>query len=379
MREETFISQDDTQGFSVRKYAFDFLNRIREALFYPVFSHSIRKDPLPLEDAVAKPIIQTEGVAGKRRLMPGRAFWGKLIRALFIRLLAAPLLILFCIALVVWTAIKPAPGMAQLSPDVLGLYYEPVVFRSADGTLLKGWFIPSLDVDEIVAEGDKALRKKRPAVILCHDYGANREQLLPLSASLHHNGYDVLLFDFRATGESGGKRRSFGLYERDDVLAAIGYLKKRSTIDPQRIALIGEGLGAAAALSAATVDSGIHSLILADLDSSLYTAAERKLSGSDLIKHLCASAFVWGCETYFHLGERQLSMEYLASQLQQHQSMLLVYRPKNPYLTQSASEIVKSSNAPAQLLSVPSTKACLLTDTQSVSPLLLDFLQRSIP
>jgi pimeloyl-ACP methyl ester carboxylesterase len=84
---------------------------------------------------------------------------------------------------------------------------------------------------------------------------------------------NILMFDFRAFGESGGCFSSIGYYESRDVRAAVEYVKN---VIPQEerspLLLLGISMGAAAVLKAATEnDEGIHGLIV---DSPYASLAE---------------------------------------------------------------------------------------------------------
>ncbi len=110
---------------------------------------------------------------------------------------------------------------------------EAVGFTASDGVPLKGWWWPGRDPGR--------------AVVLLHGLRADRMQMLPRAKWLHESGYSVLLFDFRGCGESGGSA-TLGYRERLDVEAALAYLRDGQGV--RDTALIGQSLGAAAALMA---------------------------------------------------------------------------------------------------------------------------------
>ncbi|MFH1549721.1 MAG: alpha/beta fold hydrolase [Planctomycetota bacterium] len=115
---------------------------------------------------------------------------------------------------------------------------------------LHGWFLPA----------DKAkAHPSKPCVLLCHGLGGNISQMLPRVNSLHENGCDVLAFDFRGHGESGGVFASLGYFEMRDVIAAIDYLRDERGI--QRVALYGFSMGAVAALLAAAHDGRVAAVV----------------------------------------------------------------------------------------------------------------------
>src|SRR5437867_3336734 len=46
-------------------------------------------------------------------------------------------------ALLAWAIIRPKRGKLVATPAVYGMRFEPIEFRSADGTRISGWYIPA--------------------------------------------------------------------------------------------------------------------------------------------------------------------------------------------------------------------------------------------
>lgn len=63
-------------------------------------------------------------------------------------------------------------------------------------------------------------------------------------------GVAALRFNFRGVGESGGSYGGGGP-EKDDVIAALGYMRTRPEIDPSKVALAGYSFGSMVAVAAA--------------------------------------------------------------------------------------------------------------------------------
>ncbi|MFA6908685.1 MAG: alpha/beta hydrolase [Patescibacteria group bacterium] len=126
----------------------------------------------------------------------------------------------------------------ELRPDELKKYDlkgESVSFFSKDGLKLAGIFF----------------RGTSPAtVILLHGFSRSKEQLLPQAAFLHKAGFSILLFDFRASGESEGAYITFGQKEQHDLEGALRYLRTRSDVDMRRLGVFGFSMGGAVALLA---------------------------------------------------------------------------------------------------------------------------------
>ncbi len=152
----------------------------------------------------------------------------------------------------------PEAHLLDWSPEAL----EDVGFASSDGTALRGWFL--------AAEGASDM------VIVCHGYGGNRYQVHDMSLALWRRGHNVLSFDFRASGESGGRRSSFGFREADDVVGALEYALTRPEVDPSRIGVVGFSMGATAALLATARDERLR-CVVAD---SAYPSLKAVLGGA---------------------------------------------------------------------------------------------------
>jgi uncharacterized protein len=118
---------------------------------------------------------------------------------------------------------------------------EEVTFTSAqDNMHISGWFF-----------GDASATAPGPAVVLCNGIRTGRRECLPMALRFRAAGYNVLCFDFRAHGQSGGHFISVGHHETNDVLGAVEYLKQRPDVDPTRIGVVGFSMGAVASIQAA--------------------------------------------------------------------------------------------------------------------------------
>jgi pimeloyl-ACP methyl ester carboxylesterase len=188
----------------------------------------------------------------------------RFIRGLFYRALFAPLVIVILAAALVYTGTHPPKPPQAIDPMSQGIYYDPVNYTSDDGTPLEGWLIPTLDEKVVIEQRDELIRKKRPAVVLVHDFGATRTQMLPLVRPIHNAGYVVLVVSLRGSANAGpgAVGSTFGLRESVDLEGAIDMLRRRPDIDPARIILLGYGTGANAALLAAEEDGNVAGLIL---------------------------------------------------------------------------------------------------------------------
>jgi pimeloyl-ACP methyl ester carboxylesterase len=189
----------------------------------------------------------------------------RFIRGIAYRVAFAPVFIAGVTCLIVYTATHPnSPYTVDQTPSTLDVYYEPVTFLSSDGVSLDGLLFPALEAKHVVADKEKALRKRSPAVVLVHDFGATRRQMLPLVRPLHDAGFVVLAMNTRGNGASGAVGQTYGLNEALDVKAGVEMLRRRTFVDPSRISVLGYGTGASAALLTAKRDSAIRALVLGD-------------------------------------------------------------------------------------------------------------------
>lgn len=168
-----------------------------------------------------------------------------------------------------WSLTHPARRAVDDSPARLAIPFDTVEFAAdEDGVTLRGWFIPAGTSDR--------------TVILAHGYGGNRLEKtvksLDLAQKLNAAGFNVLLFDFRGAGLSGGNMTSFGYYEARDVLGAVSYLRRNRADRARHIGIMGFSMGAVAALEAAGRDPALEAVIMDSPYADLPRYLSRNLS-----------------------------------------------------------------------------------------------------
>ncbi len=128
----------------------------------------------------------------------------------------------------------PSPNL-PLDPARLGLAYRDVTIETSDGVHLQGWFLPSRG-------------PQRGTVLFFHGNAQNIGAHLPNVAWLPDQGFSVLLFDYRGFGRSQGKPTLEGVGL--DGEAALRQVFGLAGVDPDRVVVFGQSLGAAIAISA---------------------------------------------------------------------------------------------------------------------------------
>jgi pimeloyl-ACP methyl ester carboxylesterase len=138
---------------------------------------------------------------------------------------------------------KPLEG----TPADVGLRYREVGFSSGDGLSLRAWWI----------EGAGPSR----AAVLVHGWGGDRSELHVLETALVYKraGFNVLIIDLRAHGESEGERVTVGHQEVRDVRGALSWLEERG-YEPEDVVLHGWSMGGAAVVQAAA-GSGVAAVV----------------------------------------------------------------------------------------------------------------------
>src|SRR5438874_2791992 len=135
-------------------------------------------------------------------------------------------------------------------PRQHNLAYTAAAFTSEDGVPLAGWWIDAAKLPRGI-DVDLAEDWGKRTVVLCHGIGSAKERELDLAKYLVERGYNVLVFDFRGHGESGGNFISFGVRERFDVMAAIAWAKAKHPTQAEHLFGMGSNCGAAALVGAA--------------------------------------------------------------------------------------------------------------------------------
>jgi len=152
------------------------------------------------------------------------------------------------------------------TPATWGFKFEAIDFKSADGTPLHGWFIP--------ARAESA----RATVVFSHGNAGAIGHHLGFVMWLAEAGYNVLMYDYRGFGKSGGTVDRRGMV--DDVKAAFACARKRSDVNSRRLVSYGHSLGGAksvTALGEAPV-SGLRAVVIDGAFAS-YQAMARVIGG----------------------------------------------------------------------------------------------------
>jgi fermentation-respiration switch protein FrsA (DUF1100 family) len=201
---------------------------------------------------------------------------------------------------------------------------ENVWFTTADGIRLHGWFFEA---------------QTKPAVasiLYFHGNGRNISDVGWVGERFAVRGFNVLLFDYRGYGESGGEPKDeTGLYADGD--AALRYVLNDRSVSPERVVLYGQSLGTA---------------VVADLASRQSCGAIILESGLSSASDMASTSFPWLPRWLHFLARNRFeSARKLASV---RSPILITHGDPDPVIpTDEARVLFAAANHPKKLLTFP--------------------------
>ncbi|KAI0485709.1 DltD domain-containing protein [Xylaria cf. heliscus] len=130
-------------------------------------------------------------------------------------------------------------------------HHRLIECRMVDGTLISG-FLYTVD-------------GPAPAIIMSHGFNCVKEMTLPDTAeSFHSRGFNVLLYDARSVGASGGHPRNLinPLQMAEDLSDIYTYVAGLPNVDPNQIVLWGMSLGAVVTATCAAIDRRAKAIVM---------------------------------------------------------------------------------------------------------------------
>lgn len=184
----------------------------------------------------------------------------QLVSVMVLKLLAYGVLIPFL--LVTFAVHRPKLIPRSLTSPEAALV-ETVDFPARDGLRLSGVFL--------------SVPKASGTVIVCHGVGANHADIKELFLRLNGVGFQILAFDFRGHGNSGGHTITYGMQERNDVLGAYDYCLTRNDIAAKPLFALGVSMGGASLLQALPDMPDVRAAVVDSAFSNLERMAEHQL------------------------------------------------------------------------------------------------------
>lgn len=147
------------------------------------------------------------------------------------------------------------PGRRQVTGATPGSCQDATF--AGEGVSLKGWKC-------------RASGPRRGTMIYLHGVADNRTSGAGAIDRFGARGFDIVAYDSRAHGDSGGDLCTYGFCEKQDLRRVL------DTVLPGPIVLIGTSLGAAVALQEAAADPRVTAIVGAEIFSDLRTVATER-------------------------------------------------------------------------------------------------------
>jgi fermentation-respiration switch protein FrsA (DUF1100 family) len=178
----------------------------------------------------------------------------------------------------------------DITPKIVSEDYENIEFKSTDGLLLKGWWF-QIGSDKLV--------------IMVAGLIPNRTNIdyygMWVAKELVEAGYDVIVYDSRAHGESEGSRISYGKSEGKDILGAVQFAKNEG-FEPENIAIIGDSTGAVSILMVADQLKNVGALVIDTAATDYKPIITRRLWEEKFVPPPFSPGIFFFTDTIFRLG-----------------------------------------------------------------------------
>lgn len=157
--------------------------------------------------------------------------------------------------------------------------FQTIYLKSSTCPRLEAWYIPT--------------DRSKGTVCMFHGHGGTKSGIFEEATAFRKAGYNTLLVDFRAHGNSEGNTCTIGYNESEDVKLAYDYVKNRGE---KNIVLYGISMGAAAVAKSVNDYPLFPSRIILEMPfGSILSAAEGRIRMMNIpAEPLAALITFWG-------------------------------------------------------------------------------------
>jgi len=160
---------------------------------------------------------------------------------------------------------KPALDTMRAYPDVA---FDSIKVMSSEGIPISFWWMPG-------AKGKGQKAKGKGTLLLVHGFMMNKSHMLARAKIYYELGYNVIVMDLRARGQSGGATTTSGPEIRSDVIAVMDYYEnKLKDYGPLVLAGYSHG-GRAVVFAAEKKPQNVKAIILESIPYSLSASFKR--------------------------------------------------------------------------------------------------------
>jgi dipeptidyl aminopeptidase/acylaminoacyl peptidase len=194
----------------------------------------------------------------------------------------------------IYGLLRPIDKRTISKPDDFDINYEKINIRTSDNLTLRGYLI----------RADSA--KQKGTIILTHGIRAYKEHFLPICKILSDSGYNSIVMDLRAHGESDGKYCTFGYLESQDLISLVDSIYMIENLN-KNIGIWGQSMGGAVAMLTLASDKRLEFGIIES------TFSDFRIIVHDYIKHfvgfdiaLLSNYLVFRAEKIAHFDAEQV-------------------------------------------------------------------------
>jgi pimeloyl-ACP methyl ester carboxylesterase len=157
----------------------------------------------------------------------------------------------------------------DVNPGKVGLCYDVLTVVTKDSIALKGWFVHAMQ------------SPVRGSIFILHGIADSKFSQQKMMELLCNNGFNCILFDHRAHGESGGKFCTFGYFEKYDYSTVLDTIMADYPMAGS-FGILGHSLGAAISVQVMAYDQrfccGVIESSFADLRQIAHDYLKQKTS-----------------------------------------------------------------------------------------------------
>jgi hypothetical protein len=146
-----------------------------------------------------------------------------------------------------WLVLFPPVPADLAGAENLDRRARHVRIAVAEGDSLDGWYLPP---------------RNGALIVLLHGYGRDHTRAWRYGGFLERAGYGLLAFDFRSSRATHRMPTTLGHYEAPDARAVLGWVRTQPGLHSAPVGLLGESLGGAVALVAASERSDVRAVIV---------------------------------------------------------------------------------------------------------------------
>ena len=165
--------------------------------------------------------------------------------------------------------------------------------------------------------------------------------LLDIAKGLYADNYDLLMFDFRAHGESGSDRYSLGWWETRDITGALNYLKGRGVTE---VGTLAYSMGAATELLAAPDHPEMKAIVADSAFSDLSLLLDKELPKASGLPSFFNSGILFMENLLYGIDINSTKPELQIAKLGDR-PVLLIHSATDDLIPESHAETLKKAGA----------------------------------